>query len=483
MPTTRDRETTANSSLFYGPTRSLDRRPGNTEVYLGSGGEYVYQSLGERIEDETPKFKRTGSVKHVKVTTSLGLEDFVVYDTSTPDATFTPPFWREVGGHGSHYGNHYYYGVLPRPTLADHLTDGRLRSFTDVGALAGFSWAGTDMDAVVLDLQRSDTKVDLLVNLIEASQLKGLVKEAPKLARALLSKLARSSTVLQKVSWRDRFKGQWESTKDASNLFLGYEFGVVPLLSDVMALKREISNATATVASIKKRANKPHTWRKTTVQGISSETLSPYASYMWHSQKVWNKQPTTCCSVRYIDRMKFQDSVISDIGIMARRLGVVPRFEAAWELVPFSFVVDWLFGIGKIAELLDNKISYLNTREILECSVSRAFSYQRSYFSNEYFYPSPYYNGGNTEVTYYSRDVVTPSGLIIPPGSGFGKMKAALTGALLRQKDFGKPSASAAKSAYRLSMRAKSISRLNRQHPRARVYNDLQQSYSLLMGR
>ena len=98
-------------------------------------------------------------------------------------------------------------------------------------------------------------------------------------------------------------------------------------------------------------------------------------------------------------------------------------------------------------------------------------------FSGVYSY------AGNSEVSYYQRDVISPSGVFIPPGSGFGKMKAALTSALLRQKDFGKPRASAAKSAFRLAARAGSVARLNRSHPRARVYQDLQQSYSLLMGR
>ena len=477
----RSRSNQIPASKPYGATYALDRRDGSS-AYSGSPGFYTYYSLDECMEDETPRHKRTGSVRHVRIQTDLSDHDPVLFDDGTYQSNLAPPsYWRYIGGHGSNWVSKFHFAALSRPTVNDYTAFGALRSAADAGTLAGFTWPTVDLTQTVLDLQRSETKVDLLVNLIEAGQLKSLCKEGPKLARSLIGHLQNSSQVLRKVSWRARGKALYEATGDAANLFLGYSFGLKPLLGDIMSFRREIQNASDSIAREKARANKPHTWRKPIVSTQPSSNYGPWSSYMWYSQKLWNHQPTTISSVRYIDELRFPDSIVSDIGIMARRLGIVPRFEAAWELVPFSFVVDWCFGIGQLAQLLDNKVGYLKKRNILECAVSRKYVYTRLYYWDHPNAVQPgQYPCGSSLVSFYDRSTVTPPGISLPEGSGFGKMKAAITAALLRQRKFGKIQTAAAKTAFALSKRASAIRRLDRAHPRRRVYEDLQQCYQLV---
>lgn len=57
---------------------------------------------------------------------------------------------------------------------------------------------------------------------------------------------------------------------------------------------------------------------------------------------------------------------------LAAQAGVLPTWETGWELVPFSFVVDWVFNTKRLAEALGfDELGYDFKTEIIDCCVTR----------------------------------------------------------------------------------------------------------------
>lgn len=48
--------------------------------------------------------------------------------------------------------------------------------------------------------------------------------------------------------------------------------------------------------------------------------------------------------------------------LLGNQFGVLPTFARLWELLPFSFVIDWLFNMKKRLKLVDNQVGYLAVR-------------------------------------------------------------------------------------------------------------------------
>lgn len=82
------------------------------------------------------------------------------------------------------------------------------------------------------------------------------------------------------------------------------------------------------------------------------------------------------CMVR-IDAMPSNDLVIS-----LSQLGILNPALVAWELVPFSFVLDWMLPIGDYLDSLDAMIGYEN----IHCSVSewKKYRYVTSPYTGSY---------------------------------------------------------------------------------------------------
>lgn len=128
------------------------------------------------------------------------------------------------------------------------------------------------------------------------------------------------------------------SEKDVSGRWLELQYGWLPLLSDVHEAARAYEAIT----------NKPRVSRVTstlTRRGTGEFSNSP---------------TLYTCKGDLVEKVKIIYEMTEDISV-ARSLGLTDPLQVAWELIPYSFVVDWFVPIGSYLENL-NTIPQLNGR-------------------------------------------------------------------------------------------------------------------------
>lgn len=129
--------------------------------------------------------------------------------------------------------------------------------------------------------------------------------------------------------------GEWGVglSDEAANRWLEYQYGWKPLLSDVYEASRQILEG-----------DKHHPQR---VAYFVRETLNSeeLVKYHYQSGNVWYKGTTTAkhsCTVRFDFWPDPDDIMFREFN----ELGIMNPLAVAWELIPFSFVVDWALPIG-----------------------------------------------------------------------------------------------------------------------------------------
>lgn len=121
-------------------------------------------------------------------------------------------------------------------------------------------------------------------------------------------------------------------TKNVSNDFLAFQFGLRPLIQDIYesaeALKKAAATVDADVVTVKASAK-----GEDSLSLVSYETPTPYKREWEISESV---------SVHY----SLDYKVISGASAALSQLGLQNPAEIAWEVMPWSFVIDWILPVG-----------------------------------------------------------------------------------------------------------------------------------------
>lgn len=131
-----------------------------------------------------------------------------------------------------------------------------------------------------------------------------------------------------------------EALKGVANFWLETSFGWIPLIQDVYNACQVLSS------EVKSRYVK-----------VSSAKFHPLVDYF---------QPITGSSFRGFRTAEWNGTISTRCGalvrvenpnlLLANRLGLLNPAEVLWDLVPFSFVVDWFANIGKFLGSLTSLI-------------------------------------------------------------------------------------------------------------------------------
>lgn len=128
------------------------------------------------------------------------------------------------------------------------------------------------------------------------------------------------------------------SARQVSQNWLQLQYGWLPLLSDVDGLAKQLASDRPTYADI--RAEGSATLRD------SYQLINIPADKYNFGQEVTIDQKVTVKQVAY-----FQ--IKAETTALAGQLGLTNPLALAWELVPYSFVVDWFLPIGNYLQSLD----------------------------------------------------------------------------------------------------------------------------------
>lgn len=120
-----------------------------------------------------------------------------------------------------------------------------------------------------------------------------------------------------------------EKTKQLADLFLSYKMGVVPLLHDLEGAVKMLSQNKALRRTA--RSNEVLSVVDTNVQTFQDNMVT------WRL----TKSSSRILSIRY--GILYEDTAV---GRAVAQLGLSRPLTSAWELVPYSFVIDWFVGVG-----------------------------------------------------------------------------------------------------------------------------------------
>lgn len=150
----------------------------------------------------------------------------------------------------------------------------------------------------------------------------------------LFIELSAQAVKLYRSVRRGRFKGALDSYR-LSKDWLRFQYGVRPLMSDLYGSYQELQNAKVHSPLIRSGSTtRTHYQKKTTF--FFREIVGDFFA----------EQRVTCRA-----RVRFNESFFTSF---ATRHGLTNPVALAWDLIPFSFVVDWWINVGETLESLDN---------------------------------------------------------------------------------------------------------------------------------
>lgn len=301
---------------------------------------------------------------------------------------------------------------------------------------SSFALNETSMKNDVLERARG-LKADVALNIIESSQIWPSVKS---LATSL-PKMAANWGNLRRV------------IRTASGGYLAWKFGVSPILQDMIAIHKYAGRMSRDLKKYSEGAK--HRITRSAVIPIvfdSSPTVDGvYNNIKWgertHLGSVL-KTPT----VRYVLVVKPRsvDSAVNKLDFFTSRFSSSPA-SLAWELVPFSFVLDWFVDLRGTLRAVDDAIGG-TPYDIV--NFTRSFSYElaanvdhtyRNTCDGSQLSKS---NVGQVRYIHYERIPVSTTTTKALWKPRFGKNQAAISAALIGQM------ISRSAAANRLAMKA-----------------------------
>jgi hypothetical protein len=123
-----------------------------------------------------------------------------------------------------------------------------------------------------------------------------------------------------------------------TNHWLQLQYGWKPLLSDVYG----------SVDALSKREARD--WRVTAKSGRKEIQTFDKSDYYWTGSAVWERGVF----------VRIDATPSNDLTMSLSSLGILNPLNVAWELVPYSFVVDWFLPIGAWLDSLDALLGYTN---------------------------------------------------------------------------------------------------------------------------
>lgn len=205
-----------------------------------------------------------------------------------------------------------------------------------------------------------DEKINLSQNFGERQQLIDLTIDAANKCVGLISdflkkKRALSRGKLMSLTLKDLKKlPKGRNTKGLINDFLAVQYGVRPLMQDVHGA----------ADALNKRERDGNSYRAT-VHGRVGENFDT----SWWKSSDYSGLFGYRCQVTESHRVHVRLDYALDNPLLASlsQLGITNPADLAWELLPFSFVVDWFLPVGNYLNAFDAALGWTFVGGSLSC--------------------------------------------------------------------------------------------------------------------
>jgi len=331
--------------MFF-PAQPYTRERSREETSGSVGGGYVYTTYGGTVLDP---WKVTGTTNYTysgpSVLTRAEIHDVVTVDwlkkqskgiiVNNPMESYTVSYYKEAGS--------YYRRAINRlGTSPNYYYNG--------SQSVGNAPVGNDFDSP--NSWALPSAIDLSTSHIAEAITEAWSKVSCNEAEALVQIAESKKTLYSLVSI---FRRAYKIFRELKRLELGRvarEFSPVELKNRYMELRYALRHLLYDTRGLIKvlSAERPkarQTFRAYRVN-MGNTTLS--------NQLLRNNGTVTCYGTLYSQREievragvlaaieAYNNGIVSDI----KALGLTEPIEAIWEIIPFSFIVDWFFNVGKI---------------------------------------------------------------------------------------------------------------------------------------
>lgn len=273
-------------------------------------------------------------------------------DTSSYRITFVPPSGTP-GWYTDYFGHHRHADIAHGTAISTAYGAAQL----DVAAVPVYPGsAQTDLDGVFSSLRPDLTTVSLPNFLLELDDIGALFRQFKKNVGIARSILSSSPGAISRVNG-----------KLVAENHLAYSFGWKPAEGDIRSIINAITRTMDRIAAFEKAANQVlsnhNILSKTTVTKSGSFTYSTNHKCYWSGTKL-----TTKTAGLVYRALPLQ--VTRGYKLMLRAyldaLGFELNPKIIWDAIPFSFVLDWFFGIGSWLDrhkydTLELPISYIGS--------------------------------------------------------------------------------------------------------------------------
>lgn len=212
-----------------------------------------------------------------------------------------------------------------------------------------------------LDELRHGAEADNLLNLVELHQLRDSVTSLQK-------RLKQASP-----TWQKKLS---KASRLASGTWLGWAFGLAPLLMDIRATTAGIKKFKQAYKHYKRSLERPMSVHASCKGGLKISSYPEQGgggnvgdgSSYWHGQVHYLKVPRRVVTIVGQRLGTKSESDYSDaITYFLRRYGSEGPASFLWERVPFSFVLDWFVDTSTVLESIDDLIVGEKARVLSAC--------------------------------------------------------------------------------------------------------------------
>lgn len=171
--------------------------------------------------------------------------------------------------------------------------------------------------------------------------------------------------------------------QNIANAHLNYSFGWRPFINDLNDIWKFAFKFRKQLNDLKSKNLQPKTFR---YMVKNSGRFSKTNNYSWGVNSSFctiNTVQNVTISYRF--NLPDLDNYLNIVKAFFDYYGLRPSLALAWELVPFSFVVDWFVGVGRFLQQFDKPLLDLGI-EIIDCCVSRKVTWELT--QNFEYYPA-----------------------------------------------------------------------------------------------
>lgn len=337
--------------------RVRQRTHENTEIHPSPAARYRWWSDGV-LQDDTVVDWYTNYLPIALRQDSEFMED-EIGPRPSPSSPRAVTHWRRIIERASPSGNQTSTSVGQSPTIVSSVDMPGMPWFS-IGVGHEFTISDIMTESPRLDesLYREaearfldSNAVDTVLNAIEAPSLYSSAQSLYKTGRI-------SHGRLPKLGRRLRTLGDL-----VAGGYLSYQFGVAPLISDMTKLHQQVGSVKDQIARAARLAEKPirvSSWCPLTI-GFKDLT---HPGVPWPIKQTTNwtstfkpvKVPTRRCVIsgRY-PRVLGSDTA-KKLEYYFNKYGGPGPVNLVWELIPFSFVVDWFVDTSSILNHMENAL-------------------------------------------------------------------------------------------------------------------------------